>query len=88
MALAILRPSRVPGPPGTVAFDLELGSNRFYQFVVGGEEVSRATGIPQLADPAFTSAVQGPLAESTFGRTTLLVPRERFDRERRHLQVT
>ncbi|MCC6318282.1 MAG: hypothetical protein IT361_11390 [Gemmatimonadaceae bacterium] len=88
MALAILRPARVPGPSGALAFDLELGSNRYHQFVIGGAGISRASGFPQLDEPSYTSALFGPLPESSFGRTTLLVPRERFDRDHRNLQVT
>ncbi len=88
MALAILRPSRVPGPPGTTGFTLDLGRNRFYQYAVGDNTVDSAAGFPQLGSPVFTSPLFGPLAAHTFGRTELLVPAERFDREHRALQVT
>jgi hypothetical protein len=88
MALALLRPSRVPGRPGTVAFTLELGSNRFYQFAVGDDTVDRANGFPQLGAPRFTSPLVGPLPESTLGRTALEIPLEQFDRDHRAVQVT
>ncbi len=88
MALALLRANRVPGPPGTAAFTLELGSNRFYQFAVGDNTVDRSVGFPRLGAPSFTSPVLGPLPESAMGRATLEIPSDCFDGEHRSVQVT
>ncbi len=88
MALAILRPIRVPGSPGTVAFALELGSNRFFQYAVGDNTVSRDSGFPMLGEATFTSPIVGPLPVSSMGRTTLEIPADRFDRDHRMVQVT
>src|SRR5262245_11464616 len=88
MALAILRQSRVPGPPGTVSFTLELGNNRFYQYAVGDETVDRGSGFPMLGAAQFTSPLIGPLPESSLGRTSLDIPSQRFDRDHRYVQVT
>jgi hypothetical protein len=88
MALAILRPSRVPGSPGTVAFALELGSNRFYQYAIGDDAVDRLSGFPLLGDPSYTSPVLGPVPESAMGRVELEIPVAHFDREHRCVQVT
>ena len=88
MALALLRPSRVPGTPGSVAFQVELGSNRFYQIAVGDATVDRTAGFPVLGAPKWTSPVVGPLPESAMGRTTIEVPAGRLDRENRSVQLT
>jgi len=88
MALAILRQSRVPGPPGTISFTLELGSNRCFQYAVGDETVDRGSGFPMLGAAQFTSPLIGPLPESSLGRTVLEIPSQRFDRDHRYVQVT
>ena len=87
MALALLRPRRVPGPPGTVAFTLDLGSNRFFQFMVGDDSVDRTDGFPRLGAPSFTSPLLGPLPPSSMGRTTLDIPLDRFGRDHRNVQA-
>ncbi|MGH7712808.1 MAG: hypothetical protein ACREOG_16075 [Gemmatimonadaceae bacterium] len=88
MALALLTPSRVPGSPGTVAFRVDLGRNRFFQYSIGDETVDRDRGFPVLGAPSFTSPVLGPLPDAAFGRTMLEIPVARFDREHRSLQLT
>ncbi|MGH7694610.1 MAG: hypothetical protein ACRENH_06500 [Gemmatimonadaceae bacterium] len=88
MALALLTPSRVPGSPGTVAFRVDLGRNRFFQYSIGDETVDRDRGFPVLGAPSFTSPLLGPLPDASFGRTTLEVPIASFDREHRSLQLT
>ena len=87
MALAILRPSRVPGSAGTVAFTADLGSNRFYQVMVGDDSVDRSQGFPILGAPSFTSPVVGPLPDTALGRTEIEVPVSRFDRDHRAVQL-
>lgn len=87
MALALLRPSRVPGTPGTVAFQLDLGSNRYWQFAIGDDTVSNDRGFPVLGAPVFTSPVMGPLPLQALGRTVLEIPASRFDRDHRAVQV-
>jgi hypothetical protein len=88
MALALLRPSRVPGKPGAVAFDVDLGSNRWYQIAIGDASVDRSAGFPQLGAPAWTSPLVGPLPDSSLGRTTIELPAARLDRENRSVQLT
>jgi hypothetical protein len=87
MALAILRLSRVPGSPGTVAFTADLGSNRCYQVVVGDDAVDKSRGFPVLEAPIYTSPIAGPLPESAMGRTSIEVPVARFDRDHRTVQL-
>jgi hypothetical protein len=87
MALAILRASRVPGDPGTVAFAAELGSNRYYQYVIGDGTVDGAAGFPQLAAPVYTSPVLGPVPAPAMGRVEIVIPRERLDRSNRSVQL-
>ena len=87
MALALLRPSRVPGTPGTIAFQIDLGSNRYYQYAIGDDSVDRDRGFLVLGAPTFTSPVVGPLPDHALGRTILEVPAARFDREHRAIQL-
>ena len=88
MALALLTPTRVPGSPGTVAFRVDLGRNRFFQYSIGDDSVDKDRGFPVLGAPSFTSPLLGPLPEASFGRTVLEVPVTRFDRDHRSLQLT
>ncbi len=88
MALALLTPSRVPGAPGTVAFRVDLGRNRYFQYAIGDATVDRDRGFPVLGAPSFTSPLLGPLPDEALGRTTLEIPASRFDREHRSLQLT
>jgi hypothetical protein len=59
MALALLRPSEC-GTPGSVAFQLDLGGNRYWQFAIGDDTVSSDRGFPVLGAPVFTSPLMGP----------------------------
>ena len=86
MALAILRLSRTPGGGGP-AFDIELGSNGFFQYAIGDESVERDRGFPVLGAPRFTSPVLGPLPEHARGRTRIEIPVRHFDREHRSVQL-
>lgn len=88
MALAVLRPSRVPGRPGTVAFDAELGSNRWYQLAIGDASVDRSAGFPQLGAPVWTSPLVGPLPDHALGKTSIELPAAHLDREHRSVQLT
>ena len=88
MALALVRPSRVPGTPGTVAFQIDIGSNRYYQYSIGESSTSRDSGFPLLDAPTFTSPLLGPIQESALGRLQLEVPVARFDRDHRTIQLT
>ena len=88
MALALVRPSRMPATPGTVALQIDLGSNRYYQYSIGDDSTTRDNGFPVLDTPTFTSPVLGPLPESSFGRLLLEVPSTRFDRDHRTIQLT
>lgn len=88
MALALLSPSRVPGPPGTVAFQVDIGTNRFYQFAIGDDTVVKDHGFPLLGEPSYRSPLLGPLPEHARGRTVLEIPVDRFDREHRSIQLT
>lgn len=87
MALALLTPSRVPGSPGTVAFRVDLGRNRFFQYAIGDATVDKDRGFPVLGAPSFMSPILGPLPNESFGRTTLEIPVTRFDREHQSLQL-
>jgi hypothetical protein len=86
MALAILRASRVPAGAG-VAFDVDIGENRFYQYAIGDETLGSDRGFTVLGAPSFTSPLVGPLPLDARGRTRLEIPAERLDREHRHVQL-
>jgi hypothetical protein len=88
MALALLTPSRVPGPPGTTAFQVDLGGNRYWQYAIGDDSVASDRGFRVLGAPIYTSPLAGPLPEPARGRTLLEVPVSRFDREHRAIQLT
>jgi len=86
MALAILRSSRIPAGSGA-AFDVEIGSNRFYQYAIGDATVGSDRGFPVLGASSFTSPLVGPLPLDARGRARLEIPAERFDREHRYVQL-
>ena len=85
MALAILRFAGADG--GRVRFDVELGTNRFYGYAIGDGETDRSRGFAVLRNRSFASPLIGPLPEHTLGRTRLEIPRERFDRDNRYVQL-
>lgn len=87
MALAFLRFSG-PDGEGRLQFDVELGRNRFYAYAVGDGEVDRSRGFAVMANRSYTSPLFGPIAEHPVGRTSMVVPREQFDREHQYLQLT
>ena len=85
MALAIIElEDQARGGP---RFRIDLGSNSYYSYAIGGKESSRQNGIEMLLDPAFTSPVLGPIPPSARGRMLIEVPAGRFDKERRRLQL-
>jgi len=86
MALAILRFQESDGTKSR--FQVDLGSNRFYTYAIGDGEVLRVNGLEYLKDPIYTSALIGPIAESSLGRTILEVPNDKFDRQHRAIQIT
>ena len=71
-----------------MAFTLDLGSNRFYQYAVGDDTIDRGSGFPMLGAPHVTSPIIGPLSESSLGRTVVEIPSRQFDRDNRCVQVT
>jgi len=85
VALAIIAPSE-PGPRGR-RFRIEIGSNRFYSYAIGGPETVRSNGLTLLADPTYTSEIVGPLGPAQLGRAFIDVPAERFDRTHRCIQL-
>jgi hypothetical protein len=86
MALAILRFLESDGTKNR--FQIELGTNRFYSYVIGGEEIQRVNGLKTLQDPLYTSPLIGPVPEDSLGRTILEVPTDKFDRQHRAIQIT
>jgi hypothetical protein len=87
MALALLRSSRVPRGSDVVAFDIDVGSNRYYRYSVGDDSVDADRGFPMLGAPTFVSPLIGPLPADAMGRATLDVPAARFDRDHRTIQL-
>lgn len=85
MALALLKLEDVDGQG--VHFQVELGENAFYTYAIGDGTTERISGLPTLADPSFESELAGPLAPATRGRTSLIVPLDRFDHDHRHIQL-
>ena len=39
----------------------DIGTNRFYSYSVGENRTTLRNGVPLLAEPAYTSALHGPL---------------------------
>jgi hypothetical protein len=85
MALAIIEPAE-PGAGGP-RFRIDIGSNAYYSYSIGGRETVRSNGLTVLAEPTFTSGLAGPLPPSQRGRGFLDVPLERFDRKHRSIQL-
>jgi hypothetical protein len=86
MALAILRFLESDGTKSR--FQVDLGTNRFYSYAIGGEEIQRVNGLKTLQDPIYTSPLLGPMPEESLGRTILEVPNDKFDRQHRAIQIT
>jgi len=83
MALAVLRYEDASG--STARFDVDVGHNRWFLYAIGDGTTERVHGIETLAAPRFTSGLAGPLPPARRGRTTLEVPLELFDRDRKHV---
>ncbi|MBD2458335.1 hypothetical protein H6G80_30245 [Nostoc sp. FACHB-87] len=86
MALAILRFLESDGAKSR--FQVDLGTNRFYTYEIGGDEVQQVHGLTKLQDPIYTSPLIGPLPEESLGRTILEVPNNKFDHQHRAIQIT
>ncbi len=85
MALALLA---FDGPTdGRIRFRLDLGTNRYYAYAVGGEDRIRRHGLEVLAEPTFKSPLLGPLPDASRGRGFLEITPEVFDRENRYVQL-
>jgi hypothetical protein len=67
-------------------FQIDLGSNRYYGYAIGGGDPVKRNGIALLASPRYESGVLGPI-ESDDGRDELLVPEHQFGRENRFIQL-
>jgi hypothetical protein len=85
MALAILRFQDSDG--GKSRFQVDLGINRFYTYAIASDK-RQQNGLTLLQDPIYTSALIGPLPESSLGRTILEIPNDKFDRQYRLIQLT
>ena len=85
MALAIIEFAE-EGRSGP-RFRIDIGTNGYYSYAIGGKESSRQNGIEMLLDPVFTSPVLGPLPPSTRGRTVIEVPARQLDKEHRRIQL-
>lgn len=85
MALAILRFLESDGAKSR--FQIDLGTNRFYQYQIGGLEVHDVNGLKMLQDPIYTSELLA-LSPETLGRTILEVANHKFDTKHRAIQIT
>lgn len=85
MALAILRFQETDGIQSR--FQVDIGTNRFYAYAIGNNELKDIGGIKQLKQPKFTSNLIGPIPEESLGRAVLEVPNEHFDRQNRYIQI-
>ncbi len=85
MALAILRFQDSDGAKSQ--FQVDIGTNRFYTYAIGKEELQRSEGFKVLSNPKFTSPLIGPLTESSLGRTILEVPNQQFNRKNSSIQI-
>jgi hypothetical protein len=73
---------------GGQQFTVNLGTNRWFRFAVGGQDTTRRYGMELLSEPTRVSSVEGPLPDRAMGRTVITIPDEAFDRDHRHVQVT
>ncbi|OKH45562.1 hypothetical protein NIES2101_26280 [Calothrix sp. HK-06] len=85
MALAILRFLETDG--GKSRFQIDLGTNRFYQYQIGGLDVHDVNGLKMLQDPIYTSELLS-LSPENLGRTIFEVPNNKFDTKHRAIQIT
>ncbi|MEL7405550.1 MAG: hypothetical protein AAFN00_01085, partial [Cyanobacteria bacterium J06558_2] len=85
MALAILQFQDHHGAHHQ--FRVSIGSNSFYSYAIGNEELRRSKGLKLLANPRYTSPLIGPLDESSLGRTVLKVPQQQFNRQNPYIQI-
>jgi hypothetical protein len=83
MALALLTAES----GSTERFRAELGTNRFYQYVVGSRRQRRADGVEVVAAPEHTSSLYGPVPPERLGTANFTVDPSLFSRERRFLQL-
>jgi len=85
MALALLSALSPAGP--RPRFRFELGTNRYWAYVVGGETARRADGIETIAEPRFRSPLAGPVPEHSLGRGEFEVDPALFDHRHRRIQL-
>ena len=85
MALAILRFLESDGAKSR--FQIDLGTNRFYQYQIGGLEVHDVNGLKMLQSPIYTSELLS-LSPENLGRTIFEVPNNKFDTKHRAIQIT
>ncbi|WP_414573173.1 hypothetical protein [Nostoc sp. CCY 9925] len=86
MALAILR--FLESDRAKSRFQVDLGTNQFYTYGIGGDKVQQVHGLTKLQDPIYTSPLIGPLPEASLGRTILEVSNNKFDRQHCAIQIT
>ena len=77
MALALIR--SMERLPGVLRLAVDIGSNRYLEYVIGGQARERRHGLEWMAAPADRSELIGPLPAHSRGRTTLEVPLSRLE---------
>ncbi|MDH6097494.1 hypothetical protein NWP21_01270 [Anabaenopsis sp. FSS-46] len=85
MALAILQ--FLDSDLSKFQFQVELGSNRFYQYRIGEGKISQINGLKLLDQPSYISPLIGPISQHPLGRTRLEIPSHLFSFQQRAIQI-
>ena len=85
MGLAIIKQKERSG--NRLNFRIDIGKNRYYQFVIGKEQSKKSDGLTLIRETTYVSPVEGPLDEMMMGRTIISVPANQFSREVKFLQL-
>jgi hypothetical protein len=73
---------------GLAHFRLDIGTNRYYAYVVGDpKSATRIGDFTVLADVTNRSSLMGPVPSAARGRTVLTIPASAFDNEHRAVQI-
>jgi len=85
MGLALLE---YHGKDGRVTrFRMNLGSNRYWTYSIGDDEVVSQNGIRLIRNRTYSSPIMGPLPEKFRGRGILEIPNKHLSKEHRFIQM-
>jgi hypothetical protein len=85
MALAILQ--FLDSDSHKFRFQVELGSNRFYQYRIGEGKIRQINGLQLLDEPSYVSPLIGPINQHPLGQASLEIPSNLFSFQQRAIQI-